>query len=352
MYKKITIICFLVFAIVISLMTVLNRDTISYLERRKLKEFPKVDLSDPDFYADLDDYLTDHLAFRDLFIKTENLANKYVLQMSDNDGVYSDGGYLFDILIKDEKSLNNLIQKTNDLKDTYLSDRDVYFVAIPRKNDYSARYFPLDLRFAEFVDDLRQGLDMRFIDISELLRLDAYYHTDIHWSQDKLMDIARYICEMMGDEFVEFDAHIKKTGPLYGSLYSRSFYDIGAEEITYIDYNMNGIKVYDLESDSYIPVYDLSAINHPDAYDLFLGGPSAYLKITNANVTNGQKLIVFRDSFASALLPLLIPSYETIEVIDLRYYSESLLSELDLIEGAKVLYIYGTEFINQSGALR
>lgn len=47
-----------------------------------------------------------------------------------------------------------------------------------------------------------------------------------------------------------------------------------------------------------------------DAYNVFLGGPSALIEIENSEASNEKELIIFRDSFASSLTPLLISEYQ------------------------------------------
>ncbi len=336
----------------ISITTILNDNTVSYLERRHLASFPKVDLLDPDFYSDVDTYMSDHLLWRDSFIRFSSLANRYLFGFKDNHGVYSSDGYLFETAIRDDDSISDLINKTNALKDSYFADRDVYFMAIPRKNDYTERYFPLDLRYEDIKDTLKEGLAMHYIDIYDLLDLDSYYHTDIHWRQDKIGNVAEYLVEAMGDEYTGIEGEYKTIEGFKGSLFASSFYDVAPDKISYLVYDDEGISVYDLEKDSYVGIYDEGAVDHPDMYDVFLDGPSAYIRIENKNAGSDQRLIVFRDSYASSLIPLLIGSYASIDVIDLRYFNSSLLPTLELDQNAEVLFMYSMEFINKSGALR
>lgn len=58
-----------------------------------------------------------------------------------------------------------------------------------------------------------------------------------------------------------------------------------------------------------------------DAYDLFLTGAAAFLILENKNNLGGRELVIFRDSFASSLAPLLMEGYSKITLIDLRYLS-------------------------------
>ena len=352
MYKKVVLCLMSLLVLALGILTLFNQKEILSFERRKAQDLGDFAPLDPAYWEDLDAYLSDHFIFRETALKINNLSKKYLFAFKDNDGVYTKQGYLFDILTYDEAAVDHLILKTNELANTYFKDQDCYFIAIPRKNDYSERYFPDDLSFDDIKKQLDDKLSLPMIAIADLLSLDSYYKTDIHWRQEALPKVAERIVESLGDTYHREDVKLQNAGTFYGALYARSFFDTAKDELYYVDLDLNGVKVFDLEKDAYVKVYDESAITSPDAYDLFLDGPSAYLKITNEKVNNGQKLIVFRDSFASSLLPLFINSYEEIEVLDLRYYSESLLDELELASDAKVLFIYGSEFINQSGALR
>ena len=61
---------------------------------------------------------------------------------------------------------------------------------------------------------------------------------------------------------------------------------------------------------------------------------------------------MFRDSFASSIVPLLVPYYKKITLIDNRYISSS--NYLDLIEfnDQDILFMYSTLFINDSSSLK
>lgn len=64
---------------------------------------------------------------------------------------------------------------------------------------------------------------------------------------------------------------------------------------------------------------------------------------------------MFRDSFGSSLAPLLIENYSKITLIDLRYVSSKMLSEIkeiDLRDDSDVLFLYSVPIINNSFALK
>ena len=89
-----------------------------------------------------------------------------------------------------------------------------------------------------------------------------------------------------------------------------------------------------------------------DAYDVFMGGASALQIVENPENKSGRELIVFRDSFASSLVPLLLEGYSKITLIDLRYMSSSLLPELVTFADQDVLFLYSTLVFNNSAMLR
>ena len=75
-------------------------------------------------------------------------------------------------------------------------------------------------------------------------------------------------------------------------------------------------------------LYDLSALERKDKYELFLGGNYGKTVITTG-VENGNHLLLVKDSFANAFVPFLTGDYETITMIDLRYYRDSMQSLAD-----------------------
>ena len=69
-------------------------------------------------------------------------------------------------------------------------------------------------------------------------------------------------------------------------------------------------------------LYDLSALEQKDKYELFLGGNYGQCVITTG-VENGKHLLLVKDSFANSFVPFLTGDYETITMLDLRYFRGS-----------------------------
>ena len=69
-------------------------------------------------------------------------------------------------------------------------------------------------------------------------------------------------------------------------------------------------------------------------------------------VTNDKELVVFRDSFGSSLIPLLVDEYSKITVIDIRYVQSNVLGQFVDFHGQDTLFLYSTVVLNNSMSLR
>ena len=58
-------------------------------------------------------------------------------------------------------------------------------------------------------------------------------------------------------------------------------------------------------------------------YYVFLGGDRPICHIENPNVTNGRKLVIFKESYGNTLTPLLSDMFEEVWAIDPREFNGS-----------------------------
>jgi hypothetical protein len=61
-----------------------------------------------------------------------------------------------------------------------------------------------------------------------------------------------------------------------------------------------------------------------NSYGVFLGGDIAHLKI-NTSVKNGKSVVIIKNSFGNPFSTFLINNYETVHVVDYRYFDSGLL---------------------------
>ena len=72
------------------------------------------------------------------------------------------------------------------------------------------------------------------------------------------------------------------------------------------------------------------------------------MEINNPSAKTERELVIFRDSFTSSLAPLLVESYKTITLVDLRYINSSILDKYINFENQDVLFIYNSLILNQN----
>ena len=104
--------------------------------------------------------------------------------------------------------------------------------------------------------------------------------------------------------------------------------------------------VYQHETAQESAVYDRSRLEAKDLYEVFLSGPRSLLTIENPNAQTDRELIVFRDSFGSSLIPLLLKDYKTVTVVDIRYLTLEHLGQFVDFHGQDVLMLYSTLVLN------
>lgn len=361
MKNKVLSIIFLItiFSIMVLGIIIPDKD-ISISERRKLSKFPSLEIDtimNGEFFEDLNNYLVEHFPFRNFFRNVKGTISANIFQKKDEDGVFirDNGIYQLNpsLNIKSIDHFTDLITKINN----NIKTENVYYAVIPDKNYYLDNSVPkLDYKKLELL--LNQKLNnIDYIDLFDTLDLNSYYRTDIHWKQEKLGEAVAKIEKNMGLMKTELPKQKKSYSKFYGALYGRIANNIKPDKITYLTNDeIENSKVFDYEKQEYREVYEETDLNNIDSYDIYLGGAKSLLIIENKNQINGRELILFRDSFGSSIVPLLISNYSKITLIDLRYINSNLLNQIGEIDLEKqnqdILFLYSVPIINNSFTLK
>jgi hypothetical protein len=303
----------------------------SYFERRKLLQPPGYSpekLLNGQFFSDYEKYFLDQFVFRDTFRGLKAFTRLHLLNQKDNNGIYIIDGNI------------NKIEYPPD-KNYFIADKYGY-----PSMDYD--------RLLEILQN--NVLDMQYIDLFAHLSIDDYYRTDIHWSQEKIIDVADIILAGMANRYPasDFEYTEKELYPFYGALYGQAALSISPDTLFYLTNAMlEKATVYDYETMTESKVYMTELFEGVDPYDIFLSGAKALITIENPEAASDKELILFRDSFGSSIAPLLLGGYSKITMVDLRYISTDLLDNyIDFTKGQDVLFLYSTQILNNSFMLR
>ena len=273
----------------------------------------------------------------------------------DANGLIQADGYYMDFIGElRPDSITRFADKVDSLSETYLQNANsIYYAVVPSK-----AYFINDRLETPFdYDTMNKMLDegiqsAKKIDLTGALELTDYCVTDPHWKQDKLQEVVDRLGDAMG-----FSADLSKmTANTVENFTGQHGYNkegFPSETLTYLTSDViDGATVDNYQKPDFTKVYDTAALSSDSPYDLFLSGPTPLLTITNPAAEDGKDLVIFRDSFACSLAPLLIEQYHTITLVDIRYMASSLLPQYVDFTGKDVLFLYNEQVVNHSEMLR
>lgn len=344
--------------VILLLANIIKKDgQISISERRKLEQIPTFSITklfNGTFFEKMDKYLTEQFIKREEFRKLKIGMEFNVLKKKDYNKLYKYNDYIIEQNYPlDKDSVLNLINKIKQIKDNYLTEQNnIYFTIIPDKN-YFVNEDNLKIDYNEIKTSMQKNLEFaKYIEICDILNLDDYYKTDTHWKQENLIKVAQKIGESMGIN-INTEYEIIKVGDFKGVYSGQLPIEMKSDEIKILNNDiLENCIVYNYENMKKTKIYNLDKQNSFDKYDIYLSGAVSLLTIKNNKSRTEKELIVFRDSYASSLIPLLVSEYSKITMIDTRYISPKILSDYIEFEGKDILFIYSTMLINNSISLK
>ena len=332
-------------------------------ERRALATFPELNFNSVisgEFMKDFEDFTLDQFPARDTFRSIKAFFSNYVFFNKDNNDVILSDGHIskLEYPLK-EDMVNHATGRFSFIYDSFIKDSGakVYLSVVPDKNMFLAEkggYLALD--YNSLISSVREKTPFaEYINIAHLLSADDYYFTDSHWRQENIVDIAAEIARKTGVSFSDDFTANELGKPFYGTYYGQAALPVKPDTIKYLTNAATDactVKSYETGMPEEVEVYNMEKASGKDPYEMFLSGNQALLTVENPLNSGGRELVVFRDSFGSSLVPLLVQSYSKITVVDIRYINPAVLGNMVSFENADVLFIYSTLLLNSSLGLK
>lgn len=333
---------------------------ISLWERRPLHQMPEItpdSILGGSFMDKFEDYTLDQFPARNGFRTLKSLFAYNVLGQRDNNGIYMEDGYAAELQYPlNAVSVSYALKKFDFIYEQYLEDTGsrVFVAVIPDKGYYLAAengYPAMD--YQKLFAHVTAGMPWaKPVDITGTLDITDYYRTDTHWRQEKLQETAKLLCSAMGVSPMECTPALV-TQEFYGVYYGQAALPVAPDELYIMENDLlKACRVYNHETGKYQSIYDMEKLRGNDPYEVYLSGPQALLTIENPRAATDRELIIFRDSFGSALAPLLLQDYKTVTLVDIRYISSALLGDYLTFSGQDVLFVYSTLILNNSTSLK
>lgn len=306
----------------------------------------------------VEDYLADQFWARDSWTALRSRL-KMLLQNRDIGGVYlADDGYYIEKFtendldtVRMEKNLGYL-SKFFAMCGNYIPNEDISFLLVPTpgyilsdKLPPYATLFDQDAVFETVkgaVGDI-SFLDLRQDFLAEKEHTQLYYRTDHHWTSEGALYAYQLWRTAQGEAVpTASDFAVERYEGFRGTLYSKVL-DAASAYDTVSLYRFPGDEALTVTYDNAVhsSCYAMEKLKQKNMYEVFFGGNYPTVEIAGG-AQNGRHLLVVKDSYANSFLPFAAADYESITVIDLRYYlgsMEKLMQEGGITD---VLVLYST----------
>ncbi len=344
----------LLFLVFFVLNLVLPDRTLSVREKRMLTAFPVPQIDrvlEGNYSNDFEDYASDQIPFREFFTDLKVYADSMVGR-NESQGVYrgSDGYLLEKMEAPDDAAVGRTVDAMRGFAELFPLPQQLILVpnAVSVLKDKLPLWAPTadQEAFSAQIAEKLDGSGIGFKDLQNTLQIAGlegtplYYRTDHHWTTDAALACAPAVLETLGRTFTAEGELLPVTSQFSGSLSAKSGLAVRERDT---------ISVWQPEDEPVILVtdsagkraslYSWDGLNSDDPYTVFLGGNEGLVRIETDRAGAGC-LLVFKDSYFNCFLPFLLSEYETVDVVDPRYYSDDLLMLMRQNEYDQILYFY------------
>lgn len=360
-------------------------------ENRTLATFPE--FTSESFFSgafgeEFGDYMADQFPLRNFFVGLKAASETVQLKQTNND-TFINGDFLTARNdYPDESHLKtNVDSAALFAKAAKNKGIDVIAAFAGRKMDVYDNKLPAVYgsyysdRIWGMLDDMATEGGLEYLNLRETLRdlADAddnlYYNSDHHWTTHGAYIAYCEIMEALGEKpYAESDFDITAvTDEFFGTTWSAAgvkwaegdtinYYRFEGDE----DYTMKIIDksgVFEgVDGFSYVEedgvqfavtkgFYVDKFLSEKDKYASFIGGNFGLTKITKDTDEERETFLIVKDSFSHSMVPFLARHYDLV-LVDLRYYSSSMLTYAEENGIDKVILLYNMETLTEASYLR
>lgn len=308
----------------------------SETENRPLQTFPSWNTEhvlSGQYTKDLNTWFSDQFVCRDQNIHIKYLIQKTFGVKEIQDVFLTKQGLIEKTAKPNKEQLERNLNAINTFKQNN-PELNVGFVTVPNAVSIKKEYLPkyaVTLNQNKQIDNIYNKLDDSIvkIDLRNTLKKHKdeylYYKTDHHWtslaSYYAYQDIAKAfnLETTKQSDYTIYPVTTNFEGTLANKTGSVNIKD---EIDIYVPKDKCDYVITDESTNQKSrTIYHSDALEAKDQYTVFMGGNKALFHI---NVDNNSKrhLLLIKDSYANSLIPFLIPQFNSITVVDARYYFE------------------------------
>lgn len=315
------------------------KQTFSQEENRMLATIPRFSFEsfvNGDYLNGVNDYINDHFAFRNIYLKLNSWWEVSVMGKKENNGVYiGKDGYLFEKFEygeeEKEKVKNNASAISNFAETMQEIDIPTYFVLVPNSIYINSDKLPESVEVPnqeDIINTVYSNIkNTKNINVTSALKEEnktkpLYFRTDHHINSDGAYVVYREFCNTANIQPVQIENFnkITVTNDFLGTFDSKAqLINQTPDEIFVYENEINtNIEeaVYDKETTK--SIFNEEFLTGKDKYSYFLNGNNSKA-IIKTKVDNNKKLLVIKDSYAHIMSQFLCENYSEVHFLDPRY---------------------------------
>ena len=340
MKNKIFFAIFMTVCIVIIIVNFIwPKQTFSQEENRMLATIPRFSFEsfvNGDYLNGVNDYINDHFAFRNIYLKLNSWWEVSVMGKKENNGVYiGKDGYLFEKFKygeeEKEKVKNNVSAISNFAETMQEINIPTYFVLVPNSIYINSDKLPKNVEVPdqeEIINTVNSNVkNTKNINVTSALKEEnkikpLYFKTDHHMNSDGAYVVYREFCNTANVQPVQIKDFnkITVTNDFLGTFDSKAqLINQTPDEIFVYENEINtNIKeaIYDKETTK--SIFNEEFLTGKDKYSYFLNGNNSRA-IIKTKVDNNKKLLIIKDSYAHIMSQFLCENYSEVHFLDPRY---------------------------------
>ena len=340
MKNKIFFAIFMTVCIVIIIVNFIwPKQTFSQEENRMLATIPRFSFEsfvNGDYLNGVNDYINDHFAFRNIYLKLNSWWEVSVMGKKENNGVYiGKDGYLFEKFKygeeEKEKVKNNVSAISNFAETMQEINIPTYFVLVPNSIYINSDKLPKNVEVPdqeEIINTVNSNVkNTKNINVTSALKEEnkikpLYFKTDHHMNSDGAYVVYREFCNTANVQPVQIKDFnkITVTNDFLGTFDSKAqLINQTPDEIFVYENEINtNIKeaIYDKETTK--SIFNDEFLTGKDKYSYFLNRNNSKA-IIKTKVDNNKKLLIIKDSYAHIMSQFLCENYSEVHFLDPRY---------------------------------
>ena len=342
-------------------------------------------------FAKMDSFaksIPDKVIFADYINMAGSLYNSMLgwevpIKGGSNNIVSLENGYFSAVMGK--SNLTNVVNNICEFSD-FLQEENIplLYVAAPRKimeEDFVSGVVDFSVQNVDQMTEKLSESDIDYIKMIDHLREEyddpheAFFKTDIHWKPQTGLFVSKVISAYLNENF-DFNIDLSLFAPdnfeyelyekrMLGSEGRKLTTSVADPEDFYLLYQKDEmtftLDIIDREikkTGGFEIFYDYAQVlgnidyNKKQAYESYMHGNNAVDIITNHDNSNGKRVLLLGDSFGRTVAPFLAISVSHLELFDLRTFSGSLESYIE-INGPydAVVIVYNPGAIGDSGLI-